>query len=314
MFITMVLAERRPLFGQVVHDKVVLSPAGEILAEQIRRVITEFPAIHVCSDQIMPDHYHVRLWFAPGIPEPLKEIGNFVGRIKQYSQFYIQQDGHCGTGLWEKGYHDHICLSAFIDSQVDKYIKNNPLKWHLMYGGGCVRVQEPMFSERLPADEWWSGVGATSLMDEGQKLCAVQLSRRIKEHDYNQVLARLLTATEKGYVFAGTFISPLEQRLYSELVARNLPVVRAVPDPLAMVYRPKGDEPQQFDGGKLLLLSRQVAADSRYDAWHGINAALGEMARQAGDDLYVRPSRTTGQLRWLFNDAATRERAAVKAG
>ena len=47
-----------------------------------------------------------------------------------------------------------------------------------------------------------------------------------------------------------------------------------VPDELAMVYRPKDDEPQLFGKGLYLLLSRVATEDeSRYEAWHGINAA-----------------------------------------
>ena len=345
IFITATLAERRPLFGRVVHDRVELSPAGEILAAQIARVRREFPQLTVRSLVIMPDHLHLRLTFPAGLQNPVADIGNFVGRIKQYSQYYIReavkasrqvgaagltsveaasrQVGAAGwagaptwvealvaSNIWQRGYHDHLCLSRFINEQVDKYIANNPLKWHLMHGEGCLRVQEPFFSERLPRDEWWCGVGNCALIDDATKICAVQLSRRLRSGDYEPILARLMSAaTEKGYVFAGSFISPLERLLFDRLVAAKLPIIRAVPDPLAMVYRPKGDEPQLFDEGRLLLLSRQVEAEDRYTAWHGINAALGAVARVKGDDLYVRPGED-GRVAWLFNDKAT----AVRRG
>lgn len=349
IFITTTLAERRPLLGRVEHDRVVLSSAGEILAAQIARVRREFPQLTVRSLVIMPDHLHLRLTWPTGLEAPVVDIGNFVGRIKQYSQHWIREameasrqvglgegaqnrkglapswlgEGAGGeptwseallaSNIWQKGYHDHLCLSRFINEQVDKYIANNPLKWHLMHGPGRLRVQEPLFSERLPRDEWWSAVGNLSLLDDTTKLCAVQLSRRIRSCDYEAILSRLMAAArEKGYAFAGSFISPLERLLFDRLIAAKLPVVRAVPDPLAMVYRPKGDEPQLFDSGRLLLLSRQVEAEDRYTAWHGINAALGAVARAKGDDLYVRPGRD-GRAAFWFNDKATEERRAVKA-
>lgn len=334
IFITTTLAERRPLLGRVEHDRVVLSSAGEILAAQIARVKGEFPNLMVRSLAIMPDHLHLRLTWPAGLEAPVVDIGNFVGRIKQYSQHRIREameasrqvglgegagveptwlEALVASNIWQKGYHDHLCLSRFINEQVDKYIANNPLKWHLMHGPGCLRVQEPLFSERLPRDEWWNGVGNLALLDDTTKLCAVQLSRRIRSCDYEAILSRLMAAArEKGYVFAGSFISPLERILFDRLIAAKLPVVRAVPDPLAMVYRPKGDEPQLFDSGRLLLLSRQVEAEDRYTAWHGINAALGAVARVKGDDLYVRPG-YDGRAAFWFNDKATEERRAVKA-
>ena len=302
IFITATLAERRPLFGRVAHDRVVLSEAGKILAAQIERVKGEFPLLVVRALVIMPDHLHIRLAFPPGLAAPVADIGNFIGRIKQYSQHYIKAAGLCGPGLWLAGYHDHLCLSRFINEQVDKYIANNPLKWYLMHGPGCLRVEEPLVSPALPADEWWSGVGNRALLDESAKICSVQLSRRIRPGDYEPVLARLMAGAEKGYVFAGTFISPLERLFFDRLVAAGLSAIRAVPDPLAMVYRPKGDEPALFDKGRLLLLSRQVAAEDRYTAWHGINAALGEMAlAKGGSSLYVKPG--AEGLEWRFAGA-----------
>lgn len=299
IFITATLAERRPLFGRVAHNHVELSGAGEILAAQIVRVKSEFPRLEVRALVIMPDHLHIRLTFPPGLASPVVDIGNFIGRIKQYSQHYIKAAGLCGLGLWLPGYHDHLCLSRFINEQVDKYIANNPLKWHLMHESGCLRVEEPLVSPGLPADEWWSGVGNRALLDESAKICAIQLSRRVRPGDYEPVLARLMKGAEKSFVFAGTFISPLERLFFDRLVAAGQPIIRAVPDPLAMVYRPKGDEPALFDQGRLLLLSRQVAAEDRYTAWHGINAALGEMAlAKGGSSLYVKPG--AGRLEWRF--------------
>jgi len=80
MFVTATLAERRPLFGRVEHDRVVLSPAGEILQAQITRVLNEFPFISIRRLSIMPDHLHIRLTFPPGMAKPVVDIGNFIGR------------------------------------------------------------------------------------------------------------------------------------------------------------------------------------------------------------------------------------------
>ncbi|MBR3957395.1 MAG: hypothetical protein IKJ89_06055 [Kiritimatiellae bacterium] len=145
---------------------------------------------------------------------------------------------------------------------------------------------EPVSSPRIPGDEWWSAAGAIELLAPERKICAIRLSRRIPGKDHSAVVERLMTAVDKGFVLAGTFISPCEREVARALIARGAPMIRAVPDPLALVYRPKGDEPRQFADGRLLLLSRVAApGSSRYDAWHGINDALADFATSTAGGL-----------------------------
>ena len=182
---------------------------------------------------------------------------------------------------WQKNYHDRICLSADIIDLVDKYIANNPLKWSLMHGDKPpLRVIEPLNSLRLEADEWWTGVGNQALLAPESKIAAVRLSRTIPQARFPEVFARLRVAAEKGYTLAGTWISPCEQAVFAALSVEGVPFLRAVPDPLAMVYRPKGDEPGMFASGKYMLLSRISAGSGRGAAWHGINDALAAIAKR----------------------------------
>lgn len=93
---------------------------------------------------------------------------------------------------------------------------------------------------------------------------------------------------------------PLKVSEPHELIRREIPFIKMVPDQLAMVYRPKDDEPILFGKGFYLLLSRVAPeGESRYDAWHGINAALAKMAEQNGVSLYV--ASRGGKLVWQFS-------------
>lgn len=133
-------------------------------------------------------------------------------------------------------------------------------------------------------------------------LAAIRLSRRIPERDFPGVVERLMAACARGYTLASTFISPCERAVAQELIKREIPFVKMVPDPLAMVYRPKEDEPVLFGKGLYLLLSRVASEDqSRSGAWHGINDALAQMAEQGGVSLYVEPVR--GRLLWRFSQS-----------
>ncbi|MBP5321131.1 MAG: hypothetical protein J6334_09085, partial [Kiritimatiellae bacterium] len=133
-------------------------------------------------------------------------------------------------------------------------------------------------------------------------LAAIKLSRSIAPGEIGEVTARCLTAVERGFIPVSTFISPAELALKRALSACGAPMIRVVPDPLALVYRPKEDEPGQFAAGRLLLLSRVAApGDSRFTAWHALNDAIASIALASGGvALYVKRERAGAPLAWRF--------------
>ena len=300
MFITFGVEPRQRILGTVVGDHVELSPAGEIVLAELHKEAAKPSGIELRSFVIMPDHVHLRLQIVPGLADPLKALGRFVYNVKCHSQ---RLAGRLGIAFaWQTNYHDRICCSREIIDLVDKYIANNPLKWTLMHGNPPpLRVHEPLDAPRLPADEWWTGVGNAALLAPEAKLAAVRLSRTLLPGDFPAVVARLRGAAAKGFVLAGTWISPCEQAVFADLSAHGYPLVRAVQDPLAMVYRPKRDEPGLFAAGRYLLLSRVCAGAGRGAAWHGINDALAGMARDgAGTSVYVHRVPGEAAPRWEF--------------
>lgn len=161
-----------------------------------------------------------------------------------------------------------------------------------------LKVHEPITSERFADGEWWTGVGNLALIGEDVRLLALRLSRSIPHADFSSVIDCCLEAAANGYVPISTFISPCERALKDSLVAAGAPMVRAVSDPLTVVYRPKEDEPRLFAAGKLLLLSRIAGAEtSRYEAWHGINDALAKIAGKCGMAAYVRRAEDAAALK-----------------
>ncbi len=300
MFITFGIEPRQPILGSVVGDHVVLSPVGEIVLAELHKAATGSAGIQLRSFVIMPDHVHLRVQIVPGLAAPLKALGRFVYNVKCRSQ---RRAGRLGVAFsWQTNYHDRICCSRDIIDLVDKYIANNPIKWTLMHGNPPpLRVHEPLDAPRLPPDEWWTGVGNTELLAHTAKLAAVRLSRSLCPGDFPGVVARLRDAAAKGYVLAGTWISPCEQVVFADVAAHGYPLVRTVQDPLAMVYRPTRDEPGLFAAGRYLLLSRVCAGTGRGAAWHGINDALADMAR-TGDGTSVYVHRVPGEAapRWEF--------------
>ena len=298
LFVTIATAPRQMIFGRVVEDRVDLNAFGLAAEETFLLETKRNPALNVMAHVIMPDHVHFMIHVRAGTLEPLRQIGQFVANFKRWTKYKLEKLGVVGFG-WQENYHDWICSTREGMEAVEKYIRNNPLKWSLMHGENPpLRVIEPMLHARFPVGEWWSGVGRRELLDD--KLAAIRLSRRIPERDFPAVVERLMGACAKGYALVSTFISPCERAVAQELIKREIPFIKMVPDPLAMVYRPKDDEPILFGKGLYLLLSRVATeGQSRSGAWHGINDALAQMAERGGVSLYVEPIR--GRLAWRFS-------------
>lgn len=254
VFATFHLEPRQPRFGRVEGGKVVYSPAGEILKRVIEKEALRTPDAQLKKWVVMPDHVHLRIYLRPGQDEPLKRLGQFVYNVKAWSRNIAKRD----LGLsfaWQKNYHDWLCISREAIEAVDRYIENNPLKWSLMHGHPPpLALVEPLVAGVLPCGEWWSGAGEVALL--GGKIAAVRLSRSIPVAEFAAVEARLMSAVDKGFTLAGTWISPCERAVFAALVKRGAAIIRASQDPLSMVYRPKGDEPGLFAKGRYLVLSR----------------------------------------------------------
>lgn len=290
IFVTFTLGRRLPILSRVEGDRVVLSSVGEAFEATLRRECERHPdLIRLKSYVIMPDHVHLRFYLTPGQPSALKTLGQFVANLKRWS---IYRASELGVKIdWQSNYHDRICLTREIWERVDRYIANNPLKWSLMHGDNPpLKVHEMLDVPLVPQGEYWNGVGRIDLLDGNTKICVLQLSRRIPEADYDEVLNFLRRVAKRGYVFASTFISPLERELFDLLVKSRLPIIHAIPDELQSVYRPKDYEPRLFAEDRYLMLSRLAAPRmSRAEAWHSLNSALGAEAKKNGGlFLYIR--------------------------
>lgn len=158
--------------------------------------------------------------------------------------------------LWQRGYHDHLCLSRrFIDA-TERYIAYNPLKWQLMHGPGAVRVVEPVFSPRLDPGDYWKAAGNLALIALEAPLVSLRVSREVV--DFAPVLARMRTAAERGYAIASGFISKGEQAVRDMLC--HLPqgrLVRVRPSAIPNArFRPESIYVRAMSEGRYLELGK----------------------------------------------------------
>ncbi len=133
-------------------------------------------------------------------------------------------DGRTAFGhIWQQGYHDYLLVSRGMIDSTERYIAYNPPKWELMYGaGGGMRVIEPISSPRLDVGDYWKGVGNVDLLSPSHKLVSLRVSREVvSPAAIRQLVRRMETAVEKGYVIISGFISKGERAVKDMLCRRK---------------------------------------------------------------------------------------------
>ena len=75
--LTLVTTDRLPLFGELQSEKIVLTPIGETVAQEIMRIPTYkgAEAIEIFRFVVMPDHVHILLQIHDRLP---KHLGQYV--------------------------------------------------------------------------------------------------------------------------------------------------------------------------------------------------------------------------------------------
>ena len=324
-FITISTEPRRLLFGKVENGAMVLSPLGERVLESLESIPAFNPGIALYGHVVMPDHVHLRCHLAPGLAEPLQVLGHAIRRFKNHTTkvyrelsasaepssavFTPRGDGRRGDGLhgdgrtefgqqfgqqfghplWHQGYHDHLCLSRETIDAVEHYIANNPLKWWLMYcDKSLMRVREPLDSPLLDSTGiLWRGVGNTDLLapDSGRRIVAMRISRRIPESLLSRVVEDCLRGARTGCIYASTFFSPGEHRLFDALAEAGMPMVKLQTRAIGWGYRPVGLEPELFARKQLLIIAAMGSPSTPSSRFE-----LLELNRQAARIALASPS------------------------
>lgn len=85
LFVTIVTAPRRALFGEIADGKMELSELGRIVEEALEAIPRLNPGITLYGHVVMPDHVHFNCHLAAGLAEPLKVFGKAITRFKNYT-------------------------------------------------------------------------------------------------------------------------------------------------------------------------------------------------------------------------------------
>ncbi len=147
-FVTICTKYRARILGDVVDGAMRLSEAGRIVASCWKEIPAHFPNTRCDVFQIMPNHVHgiieirnsVRAQHAAplqgqqqikvGRPVP-GSLGAIVRSFKSAVTKCIHERGVSRGKIWQRNYYDRIIRTDVEYYFVERYIRLNPLLWHL---------------------------------------------------------------------------------------------------------------------------------------------------------------------------------------
>jgi len=147
-FLTLCAADHASLFGVVNGDHIDLSGSGRIVQEEWLRTAEVRTEIVLDEFVVMPNHFHGIVFITYGdqlpvsypnrahsrapLQRPARSLGSLVAQFKAVVTTRVRKEFHSPRQhVWQRNYHEHIIRNPRELSQIRKYIRENPLKWHL---------------------------------------------------------------------------------------------------------------------------------------------------------------------------------------
>jgi putative transposase len=133
-FVTICLNDPEATLGEIIHDQMILSPFGRVVADAWRWLAERYPYIELDESVVMPTHLHGIIVIQEQDPaaEPIKikPLGSLVGAFKTVSTKQINLLRETPKArFWQRGYYDRVIRGPRELDAIRRYIRNNPARW-----------------------------------------------------------------------------------------------------------------------------------------------------------------------------------------
>ena len=139
-FITLVVQNRHPRFGEIRQGRVILSDAGRIVRDRWEAIRSIDPDIWLDESIVMPDHFHAIVGLsgrtpvgahpcAPLLARPARSLGALIAQFKATTTRLINPpiDG-VRPRLWQRNYFERIIRDRAALERFRRYIVTNPAR------------------------------------------------------------------------------------------------------------------------------------------------------------------------------------------
>jgi len=292
--VTMVVADRRPVFGEIVGttkqggEKPHLNPSTlgqRVLDEEIPKIHHYYPQVDIWQVCLMPDHLHLIVRINQPLPKG-KHLGIVIGAFKGgISRAWWQLDTTVSAAsavesrppLFEPNYNDHILMR---DGQLDnwkRYLRDNPLRYMMR------REYPDLFQCALCitiGNTRYSAFGNMLLLRQPEKH-QVFFHRRTngiptENTDFwTTECQRLISAANSGDVLVTPGVSECEKRIKKMALEQRLRMIHVQADPISRYWKPELSRFEACAHGSLLILAPwpedMPTFASDYERFHYLN-------------------------------------------
>ncbi len=153
-FVTICIEESLPLLGRAEQDTIALTDAGNMVTEVWQALPDTFPNAKLDTFVVMPNHLHFIIWLTELLPpqetmirdEPhsvtsIKNMNPSLPDVMQWFKSLTTAKYRHGVHtlgwpvfpgrLWQRSYYEHIIRSDTALYTIQRYIQENPKRWHL---------------------------------------------------------------------------------------------------------------------------------------------------------------------------------------
>ena len=129
-FVTSVVKNRIPCFGNVIDGKMILNEFGKIAEQQWYWLAEQFAYVRLHAFVVMPDHIHgiIEIDHRYSAGEKIKSLSELMGAYKMTSSKKIHLAGY-DAFKWQRSFHDRIIRNHRERYWISKYIDENPEKY-----------------------------------------------------------------------------------------------------------------------------------------------------------------------------------------
>ena len=292
--VTMVVAGRRPVFGEIVGStkggggkpRLNPSPLGQaVLNNEIAKIHHYYPMVDIWQVCLMPDHLHMIVRINQPLPKG-KHLGIIIGAFKGgVSRAWWNLDATVSAAsavetrppLFEPNYNDHILMR---DGQLEnwkRYLRDNPLRYMMR------RDYPDLFQRTLCitiGGTRYSAFGNMLLLRQPEKH-QVFFHRRTEgvptenTDVWRSESQRLLSAANSGDVLVTPGISECEKRIKNIALKEKLRLIHLQVAPIGRYWKPERSRFEACAYGSLLILAPwpedMPAFASDYARFHYLN-------------------------------------------
>jgi len=133
-FITIYVKNGECLFGSIVDNRLLLFPAGEMIASYWQKLPLKYPCFSLDDFVVMPNHFHAIVLIDTKIHSPINLSQGIQWFKTVTTNVYIQGVNHQNWTpfmgkLWHRSFYDHIIRDEKGYLTIKSYIALNPEQW-----------------------------------------------------------------------------------------------------------------------------------------------------------------------------------------